>query len=252
MKAMRLTLALLTLLASSPMASAAAAPDCVVLLHGLARSDASFLVLEEALEAEGYQVVNSDYDDSAGPIEELARAAIPSAVAACNADAPRVHFVTHSLGGILLRQWMSTTDAAALAPHLGRTVMLGPPNQGSEIVDNFGNLAVFEWINGPAGPQLSTDGLPSTLGPVWPGVGVIAGTRSLSALYSSVLPGPDDGKVSVAATRVEGMDDHIELPVTHTFMMNSPIVIGEVLTFLRTGAFDHDLDLVEVYETFVD
>ncbi|SDY66520.1 hypothetical protein SAMN05444004_102276 [Jannaschia faecimaris] len=219
-------------------------PDCVVLLHGLVRSDSSLLIMEEALLAQGYRVANSDYDSTADTVEGLTATALPPVIAQC-ADAPNIHFVTHSLGGILLRQWMAHNTV----PNLGRTVMLAPPNQGSEIVDTLGEIAAFEWINGPAGNELGTKGLPPKLGPVWPGVGIIAGTRSLNPVWSTVLPGPDDGKVSVESTRVEGMDDHIAMGVTHTFMMNQPLVIAQVLTFLRTGRFDHDQTLTEAVET---
>ncbi|MEM8848958.1 MAG: alpha/beta hydrolase [Pseudomonadota bacterium] len=225
----------------------ASAQDCVVMLHGLARSDTSLLVLEETLELEGFQVVNSDYDSVAETVQVLAERALPPALAACEGT-DRTHFVTHSMGAILLRHWMSENQV----PRLGRTVMLAPPNRGSELVDELGALAPFEWVNGPAGAQLATDGLPRQLGPVWPGVGVVAGSRSLNPVYSTILPGPDDGKVSVAATRIEGMDAHLVLPVTHTFMMNSPVVVGQVLLFLRTGAFDPELDYVDLYETLTD
>ncbi|MEM8824028.1 MAG: alpha/beta hydrolase [Pseudomonadota bacterium] len=225
----------------------AAAQDCVVMLHGLARSDASLLVLEETLELEDFRVVNSDYDSVENTVQVLAETALPPAIAAC-AGTERIHFVTHSMGAILLRYWMSENAV----PNLGRTVMLAPPNQGSELVDELGALAPFEWVNGPAGAQLATDGLPRQLGPVWPGVGVIAGSRSLNPVYSTILPGRDDGKVSVAATRVEGMEAHLVLPVTHTFMMNSPLVVGQVLRFLRTGAFDPDLDYGDLFETLTD
>lgn len=217
---------------------AARAGECVILLHGLARTANSMRLMEWRLKRAGFDVVNLDYPSKEATIEDLADRAIPQTLYKCR-SAETVHFVTHSMGAILLRYYMERVSQPPA--RLGYSVMLGPPNHGSPVVDQLNDVAGFEFWNGIAGMQLGAgpDSLPNRLGPVNFPVGIIAGDLSINPIFSSLIDGPNDGKVSVESTRIEGMKDHIVLPVTHTFMANNPWVFEQVLHFLQNGNFRH-------------
>lgn len=212
----------------------AAQADCVVLLHGLARTEAAMDALAERFRAAGYTPVNQGYPSRQFPIEQLAPLAVEQGLAACPAAAT-VHFVTHSLGGILVRQYLATHSL----PRLGRVVMIAPPNQGSEVVDRMRHMPGFRLWNGPAGLQLGTgpDDVPRKLPPVDFALGVIAGTRTFNVILSQFLPNPDDGKVSVDSTRVAGMADFVTVPYSHPFIMERAEVIDLALRFIESGQF---------------
>lgn len=209
--------------------------EFVILLHGLARTSRSMIKLEEALQSNGYTTVNCDYPSTKHCIENLADSAISDALSRC-IGASQIHFVTHSMGGILVRQYLSSSKIE----NLGRVVMLGPPNRGSQVVDSLKKLPGFKKINGPSGMQLGTSkaSIPISLGRANFDLGIIAGTRSINLILSTMLPGKNDGKVSVENTMLEGMSDHIVLPVTHPFMMNKKMVITQVLYYLKMGMFE--------------
>lgn len=211
--------------------------SCVVLLHGLARTPSSMKVLESALLKEGFLPINDGYPSREHPIETLAELAIKPAIEKCPKEMD-VNFVTHSLGGILVRQYLNKHAVQ----NLNRVVMLGPPNGGSEIVDKLASVPGFHFINGDAGMQLGTGELsiPNTLGKANFDVGIIAGTRSINWILSSLIPNTDDGKVSIENTKLDGMSDHIEMPVTHPFMMKNEKVIAQVVNYLKNGSFEHD------------
>ena len=212
--------------------------SCVVLLHGMARTSRSMHDMAEAAAARGYLVVNTDYPSREQPIEELAPLAVGGALERCRRGGARqVHFITHSLGGILVRYYLRHYPL----PMLGRVVMLSPPNGGSEAADGLADWAPYRWLNGPAGQQLVTGpgGLPERLGPVDFPLGVITGNRH--AFFDNWLvemfPGPNDGKVSVERAKVAGMHDFLVVPYAHPYIMDAPEVIEQALYFLRHGRF---------------
>ncbi len=223
-----------TVAISSP---AFGAQEEVILLHGLCRTSRSMVKMERALTDAGYKVRNVDYPSRTAPIEKLADDTIGKAVADCENDgATKIDFVTHSLGGILVRSYL----ARHTIPNLGRVVMLAPPNQGSEVVDKLGWLFLFKWINGPAGNELGTDtnSTPNKLGAANFPVGIIAGDRSINWINSLLIPSRDDGKVSVERTKLAGMSDHIVIHATHPFIMKNREAIRQTIQFLRAGNFD--------------
>jgi triacylglycerol lipase len=215
----------------------AQADECVVLLHGLMRSSGSMNTMQRELEAAGFLTANIDYPSREHRVEELAGIAVEKGLAACRAyeSIDRIHFVTHSLGGILVRQYLSENEI----PELGRVVMLGPPNQGSAAVDELEGVPGFDWLNGPAGRQLGkgSESVPLALGPANFELGVIAGNRTIDPITSSVLENPDDGRVSVEDTKLDGMADFVVVEHSHAFMMRMQRTIELTIEFLRTGSF---------------
>ena len=225
-----LVIVLLALLAAVP---ARSAPDTVVLLHGLARSERAMRPLERRLEAAGYRVHNLPYPSTELPPEALV-AHLAEQLAGCCADVARPSFVTHSLGGILLRAYLAEHAAG-----VGRVVMLAPPNHGSELADVVAGSSLLRLAFGPTAAQLGTDlaSLPNRLPPATYELGVIAGTRSINPLSGLLLPGDSDGTVSVASTRLAGMADFVTVPTSHTFILRSDAAGEQAVEFLRHGRF---------------
>ena len=212
------------------------AKEWVVLLHGLVRTKSSMSTMETHLKQAGYNVVNQGYPSQHIAIEELANTYLPKAIQICQQhQAHKIHFVTHSMGGILVRYYLKHNPLK----ELGHVVMLSPPNQGSEVVDVFKSFWGFKWLNGPAGQQLGTslDSLPNSLGKVNFKLGVITGDQSINWILSCFIPGPDDGKVSVERAQVDGMADFRVIHATHPYIMKNAHAIELTLHFLKNGVF---------------
>jgi triacylglycerol lipase len=230
----RIRIIFVSILMTATIPANSTAYEKVVLLHGLARSSGSMKKMEESLSRADYQVLNIDYPSREYDIPELARM-IRKEIVSKTSDTEKVYFVTHSMGGIIVR-YIQKNDPL---PNIGRVVMLSPPNHGSEVVDALKDIWPFELINGPAGKQLGTDemSIPQSLGPVNFEAGIITGDRSINWINSLIIPGDDDGKVSVNSAKVDGMADFFVVHVSHPFIIKNEGVISKCISFLKTGHF---------------
>lgn len=206
----------------------------VILLHGIARSSVYMKPVAEMLKQNGYTVYNLDYPSTEQPLEQLAAGVARQIRETIRADQP-VHFVGYSMGGIVTRIVLNKYRP----DNLGRVVQLASPNKGSEVADFLKTNPLYETIYGPAGQQLVTEGagIDELLGKVDYELGVVAGNFSIDPVSSSIIPGDDDGKVSIESTKVQGMKDHVVVSASHTFFPSNQYVQENTLNFLKFGAF---------------
>lgn len=214
------------------------AREWVILLHGLGRFRQSMRRLEQHLKGLGYSTINLAYPSTSKTIETIAEIHLAGAVEACEKQGARkIHFVGHSLGGLIVRQYLQQHSV----PAGSRLVMLSPPNQGSELVDMLMWFPPYRWITGPAGQEIGRgpESVIHRLKPVEIDVGVIAGNSSINLLAAAIMDGPGDGTVSVKSTMLPEMRDFIIVSNIHTFIMRDPLVMMQVAYFLEHGRFDH-------------
>ncbi len=209
--------------------------ETVVLLHGMGRTKNAMFLLKTRLEKAGFSVVSESYPSTEGSIADHVEWLDNLLKNCCSPKTAKTHFVAHSLGGIVVRLFLSEHEL----PSLGRVVMLSPPNKGSELADYLRDWEIYKFGTGPSGQELGSgpDSTPNRIGPVNFELGVITGDATLNPVFSEIIPGPDDGKVSVESAKVEGMQDFLVVPHSHAFIMNSADVAEEVIAFLKTGAF---------------
>ena len=218
-------------------APAGATQDGVVLLHGISRTALSFRKMQLALERAGFATLILDYESRRKALEGLAEDIDPAIQRFADRIDGSVHFVCHSMGGLLARVYI----ARHRPKHLGRVVMLGTPNSGSEIAERLKNFGVYRAFFGPAGQQLGTRrdaAIDALFPPVDYPVGIIAGNRSIYPIASRFLPRPHDGRVSIANTKLEGMADHVVVAASHPWLVRNSVAIAQTIAFLREGKFN--------------
>jgi len=210
--------------------------ECVVLVHGLWRDGFSMSSIANDLEEHGYQTISADYPSTQENIPDLVQGYLSKSFDGCvQTGAEKVHFVSHSMGGILIRQFLQDRTL----PTGSKVVMLSPPNQGSELSDKFGDTWWYQWVVGPAGVSLSTkqNGIISKLKEIDVSVGIIAAYRDWSYWPEAWLPQPNDGTVSVESMKLAEMDDFIMIYSGHGFMRYNDEVQNQIRQFLAVGEF---------------
>jgi pimeloyl-ACP methyl ester carboxylesterase len=193
--------------------------------------------MQAALDVAGFATLNLGYESRRKPLETLADDIHPAITRFAGATPGLLHFVGHSMGGLVARAYLARYPTS----RMGRVVMLGTPNGGSQIADRLGHLALYRAYFGPAGQQLGTRRDAATqavLPPVTYPVGIIAGNRSIDPISSVfLLPGPNDGRVTVEDTKLDGMTDHIVIGTAHAFLPTDSRAIALTIAFLRNGQF---------------
>ncbi|HRC26150.1 MAG TPA: alpha/beta fold hydrolase [Alphaproteobacteria bacterium] len=223
-------------------ASAAQTRDTVVMLHGIGHSRWNMYWVERAMRKEGYATVNITYPSLKQDISALA-GFIHERLAEEKiwTRAGRVHFVTHSMGGLVARRYLAEHKSDIPLEKMGRVVMIAPPNGGSEVADFLKNFPPYRWGFGPAGQQLTTKARSADVATPWYETGIIAGTRGWPYIVAGLLiDGDHDGRVCVEKTKLKGMKDHITFAATHSFISWKRGVHGQITHFLKDGVFDHD------------
>jgi pimeloyl-ACP methyl ester carboxylesterase len=193
--------------------------------------------MQLALQRAGFATLNLDYESRRKALEGLAEDIDPAIQRFADRIDGSVHFVCHSMGGLLARVYI----ARHRPKHLGRVVMLGTPNSGSEIAERLKNFGVYRAFFGPAGQQLGTRrdaAIDALFPPVDYPVGIIAGNRSIYPIASRFLPRPHDGRVSIANTKLEGMADHVVVAASHPWLVRNSVAIAQTIAFLREGKFN--------------
>ncbi len=215
--------------------------DYLILLHGLSRNKKSMAKMANYFSDQGYQVKNLDYPSKRYTLDILVDLVEQQIAAECTELDRPLSMVGHSMGSIIAHLYIKKYQP----PNLNKVVALGPPFQGSTIIDHLGKHWWYKKFHGPAALQLATteNGICHQLGNIAYPLGVIAGTKAffLDWFFSKYwLEHPNDGKVTVSSTQITGCQDFITLPLTHSFLPSYPVVIEQTEYFLKHGYFKKD------------
>lgn len=223
-------------------APASKTTDTVVLLHGIGHTSLYMMPIEWSLRRQGYNVLNLTYPSRRDGIDALTEFLHDRLDREGLWDKPgHVHFVTHSMGGLVVKTYLDKFRREIPYTKMGRVVMIAPPNGGSEVADFLTNFRAYGWYFGPAGQELTTTNQSKNDIKPWYDLGVIAGTRGWPYVIGEFLiSDANDGLVSVKRAKMAGMKDFITVKATHGAISWRPDVNREIVKFLKSGKFDHE------------
>ena len=213
--------------------------EVTLLIHGILRGSGSMGPIGRRLEGAGLQPLRWDYPSTRGTIDDAA-ALLAEAIDSLGPEVTRINFVVHSMGGLVVRAYGGCTgdQTPPCDPRLGRLVMLGTPNHGAEMATHLQNFGPFNLLFGPAGREMTHDGEVIARLPLPPcEFGIVAGIRGTGSGYNPLIPGDDDGTVTLASARLGGASDFLAVRGLHSFLMSHPAVVDAVEHYLQTGAF---------------
>ncbi|MCC2646219.1 MAG: alpha/beta fold hydrolase [Rickettsiaceae bacterium] len=213
-----------------------AAQECVVLLHGYGRSSKSMRSIESLLVSHNYKVINIDYPSRQFNLTDITHKKVKPLIVECLNKEEKIHFVGYSMGGVITKHFIETHQV----PNLGNVVFIASPIKGSDISAKLSKNSFFRLIFGPAAADLSTesDFVKSLKEEIFYPLGIITASISHNPLTSLfLLPGPNDGTVTLASTRIKGIADHIIINANHNSIINLEETHKQVLSFLKNRSF---------------
>jgi pimeloyl-ACP methyl ester carboxylesterase len=207
----------------------------VLLVHGILRSTGTFSALEKALIEAGFDAVAISYPSTRATIEEHAEGL--ARLLDRQEGTETVSFVTHSMGGLVVRHLLSRDEAWQRRIAVHRIVLIAPPNQGSAVARLLKDIPAYRMIYGAAGQQL-TPAEVSKIPLIEHPFAIVAGGTGDGEGFNPLLPGDDDGTVGLAETRLEGTLDFLVVPEIHAVISNHQDTIRATINFLKHGKFD--------------
>ena len=209
-----------------------ASEHLVILIHGWGRTHAMFDEMEAALEAEDFEVLSFSYPSTRAPISAHATA-LEGLIADLH-GIRRVSFVTHSLGGLVLRRMLAEPPTFPNDVDLHRAVLVAAPNQGAELAEILQDFPPLHWIGGPVAAELTPQAVAGLPAPSIPFI-VVSGVREHGEGWNPLVAGADDGIVSLRESRLEGAEESHIVNALHTFVATDPETIRLTLAFLETA-----------------